>query len=413
MEIEQNRFFLCYFEGTRQCNLNCPYCMTRTGEKPRKDELTTDEIKRLVIDEVIKYCSHPAMAFSGGEFLLRKDAIDILGYTAQKGMWSFINTNATLLNEETLRNIKGATGNKVIFVFSLNSLESDVHEWSRDDSLNTVVKAAKLCSREGINFFFILTISKNNLHTLKKTINFLKSKGVPVLRSPFVTRGSGRNHADLLFSKEDMRDTIHPVLRDYPLSYISYAPFFASPEFLEEKQKQMNVSIGQFGCQAAKGFVGINAEGDVAPCVQMLDSTVLCGNVRETPLLDILRNNETLNSLRNRDSLKGKCGICRYKHTCGGCRAIAYYKTGDYLESDPNCFFEPETPETRSEHEHIQTKNTEIFLSFISGQEPWKSLFTSNFNSAVIAKEDMPLKRRVAGKMKRYIREAVGALTGK
>ncbi|MCB4790502.1 MAG: radical SAM protein [Elusimicrobia bacterium] len=371
----QNKFFLCYLETTRKCNLNCPYCMTKNSEKPNKTELSTQEIKQLVIDEVIKYCSHPSMAFSGGEFLTRKDALEILWYTAKSGMWSFINTNATLLDKAKLREIKKATENRAIFVFSLNSIESKIHEWSRDDSLNTVVKAAKLCQKENINFFFILTISRNNIHTFKKSMDFLKSHGIPVLRSPFVLRGQGSKYQDLLFSKEDMCDVIHPVLREYHLSYVSYAPFFTSPELIEKKQNEFNVNLGQMGCQAAKGFVGVNAEGDVAPCVQLLDSEVKCGNVRETPFYEILKNNDILETVRKRTGLKGKCGICRYKHTCGGCRAVAYYKTGDYLESDPNCFFEPKDENTRSGFEQIQNENAEKFISFISSQEPWSSLF--------------------------------------
>lgn len=410
---EENKFFLCYFETTRDCNLNCPYCMTRTASKPCGSELSTEEIKRLVIDEVRKYCSHPAMAFSGGEFLLRKDALELLAYTASLGMWSFINTNATLLDREFLREIKKVTGNKVVFVFSLNSIESATHEWSRDDSINTVIKAAKLCAKEKINFFFISTISKKNLHTLKKTIGFLKSMGIPVLRSPFVLRGAGKDYAELLFSPEDMRDVIHPVLREYALSYVSYTPFFAGPEFLESRKKQLNVNIGQFGCQAAKGFVGINTEGEVAPCVQMLDSEVKCGNVKETPLLKILKDNDILNALRERNTLKGKCGICRYKHTCGGCRAVAYYKTGDYLESDPNCFFEPEDASTISEHEALQNENADKFIDFISHHEPYRSLFSPGAVAAIKAAKRKPIRRRVIGKMKEYISSAVGVLTGK
>ncbi len=375
MQPEINRFFLCYFEATRHCNLSCPYCMTEAKGTPQPGELSTAEIKELIIDEVAKYCSHPAMAFSGGEFLLRPDALDLLSYTSRKGMYSFINTNATLLNKKTLKNIKSAADNRVIFVFSLNSIEKKIHKWSRNDGLSTVIKAAKLCMKQKINFFFIVTISKNNLHTLKKTVDILKSQGVPVLRSPFVPRGLGRSFPELMLERDDFESIIHPVLRNYAYSYVSYTPFFASPEFIDRMQEKMNVAIGQLGCQAAKGFVGINAEGDVAPCVQMLDSDVKCGNVRNKPLLEILQHSEILNSLRTRDNLKGKCGRCRYKQTCGGCRAMAYYTTGDYLEADPDCFFEPEDENTASELEEMQNGNTAIFLDFITSHEPWSLLF--------------------------------------
>ena len=67
--LKQQDFFLCYFESTRQCNLNCRYCMTmspNSDKKPRGNELSTMEVKRLVIDEVRKYCSGTAVGYSGG-----------------------------------------------------------------------------------------------------------------------------------------------------------------------------------------------------------------------------------------------------------------------------------------------------------------------------------------------------------
>jgi radical SAM protein with 4Fe4S-binding SPASM domain len=144
--------------------------------------------------------------------------------------------------------------------------------------------------------------------------------------------------------------------------------------------------------------------------VQLLDSTAHCGNVRETPLSSILAANDLLLKFRERKELKGKCGRCRYKHTCGGCRAIAYYKTGDYLESDPNCFFEPENESTVSEHEQLQNEKADKFINFISGQEPWKALFNST------REKDAP-GTVISTSPKQYvidkIRNFIGALTGK
>lgn len=145
--------------------------------------------------------------------------------------------------------------------------------------------------------------------------------------------------------------------------------------------------------------------------MQLLDSEVKCGNVKETPLLNILNYNDVLLELRQRKTLKGKCGKCRYKHTCGGCRAIAYYKTGDYLESDPNCFFEPEDENTRSEHEQLQNENAGKFINFIAKQEPWRSLFNSNkVLSDPVAEKPA---RHVIGRMKNYIKRTVGVFAGK
>jgi radical SAM protein with 4Fe4S-binding SPASM domain len=374
----RKKFFMCYFESTRECNLDCRYCMTKNPRKQspsHRTELSTDEIKHLIVDEVREYCDNGAIAFSGGEHLLRKDALEILEYTAQAGLWSFINTNGSLLTKDLVRRVKKATGGKVIFVFSLNSILPKTQKWGRDDGLWTVVKAAHRCFRAGVDFFFITTVSKSNIKSLGLTVRFLKLAGIPMLRSPFVTRGMGDSHRELALTREDMKNVIHPILRSHALSYVSYTPFFAGPEFLKAKQRELNVDLEQLGCQAARGFVGVSAEGSVAPCVHLLDNGLDSGNVRDLPLSRILRDSPLIKAVRSREGLKGKCGRCRYKQTCGGCRALAYYRTGDCFAEDPTCFFEPVDETTRSEHEEAQNRNTARFLKFIKTHNPWKSFF--------------------------------------
>jgi radical SAM protein with 4Fe4S-binding SPASM domain len=46
-------------------------------------------------------------------------------------------------------------------------------------------------------------------------------------------------------------------------------------------------------------------------------------------------------ALRDPDQLKGKCRVCKYRVVCGGQRGRAYALTGDYLESDPACAYQP------------------------------------------------------------------------
>jgi len=120
-------FFLCYFETTRRCNLSCPYCASRQDTSLKKNELTTDEAKYLVLDEVKRICPQGAVAFSGGEFLLRQDAMELLEYNRGLGLYSFINTNGKCLNRNLLKEIKKLTRGKITFGFSLNSIKRALH----------------------------------------------------------------------------------------------------------------------------------------------------------------------------------------------------------------------------------------------------------------------------------------------
>ena len=371
-----DKFFLCYFETTRRCNLNCRYCMSRPLDgRPRK-ELDTEECKTLVLDEIGKISSNAAVAFSGGEHLLRPDAYELLSYASSLGLWSFINTNGKLLVEtDAASRAVRATGGRLMFVLPLNSLDAELNRLGRDDDISTVMRAAEICKREGAEYFFIVTISRENLRTLEKTLSFLKLNRVPMLRAPFVPRGAGASCRELMFSREDMESFIHPALTSNHLSYISFTPFFASPERTRELWGRTEVRIEGLGCQAARTFTAVGAEGDVAPCVQLLDSGSVRGNVREASLSEIIRRDAVFEALRSRSSLKGKCGRCRYRETCGGCRALAFWSSGDLFGEDPTCFFEPADGEDRSELEALQTSRLERFIQYISYAEPWNSLF--------------------------------------
>jgi radical SAM protein with 4Fe4S-binding SPASM domain len=371
-----DRFFLCYFETTRRCNLQCKYCMARLPAPPAGDELTTAEAKALVLDEIAKVSTRAAVAFSGGEHLLRPDALELIGHAASLGVWSFLNTNGRQLERDgVVPEILRAAQGRAIFVLPLNSVDAGLNRSSRDDDTSTVLRVAEKCRREGAEYFFLLTISHENLPTLDRTVKFLKNNRVPMLRAPFVPRGAGSRFPDLFFDREDMRTRIHPALTANPLAYISFTPFFASPGRMAELWAQSGVRIEGLGCQAGRSFAAVGAEGGVAPCVQLLDSGCMRNNVRDRPLSAVIREDPVFEALRCRDGLQGRCGRCRYRGTCGGCRALAYYRSGDILAEDPTCFFEPEDETTVSGLEEAQTAGLFKFAEFIQYNRPWNSLF--------------------------------------
>ncbi|NLI29650.1 MAG: SPASM domain-containing protein, partial [Nitrospiraceae bacterium] len=56
---------------------------------------------------------------------------------------------------------------------------------------------------------------------------------------------------------------------------------------------------------------------------------------------DIWENSELFRQLRDFKSYKGKCGQCEFVNVCGGCRARSYAVTGDYLDPEPFCNYQP------------------------------------------------------------------------
>jgi radical SAM protein with 4Fe4S-binding SPASM domain len=89
---------------------------------------------------------------------------------------------------------------------------------------------------------------------------------------------------------------------------------------------------------SGKGFAFVDYRGAICPSGFL---PVSAGNIRRDRLADVYRNAPLFRELRDVSLLKGKCGACEFAAVCGGSRARAYAMTGDYLETDPFCAYEP------------------------------------------------------------------------
>jgi MoaA/NifB/PqqE/SkfB family radical SAM enzyme len=74
------------------------------------------------------------------------------------------------------------------------------------------------------------------------------------------------------------------------------------------------------------------------------------GGVRRQTFADIWEIR--IYMLRDTESLKGKCGYCEFRNVCMGCRARAFAATGDYMDEEPFCIYQPKTANPRSEEAH-------------------------------------------------------------
>ncbi len=350
-------FDTLFFEATRRCNLACPMCMASSNDhalvrRSKRRELDADEIERHIL-LTAKEIGIRTITWSGGEFIVRRDAVELVRRATRYGYESTICTNATLMTREKIEQFRAASGGTLVVAVGINSID-DEHTWTRDADCQEALRVLELCRELDVRRHVVVNVGKHNLDDLERTLQWLDNQGIPYNRSPYTARGSGRDYWDeLSFSRQDMENSIHPALRKHPNGYISYTPFFLSPELHQRvSEGACNVTVPQnpsIGCWCGT-WLAVNSEGDVSPCGILLDE-VRCGNVRERSFQQILDASAAFQDVLDRNRLKGKCGRCRYKFTCGGCRAMAYYHSGDLMGEDPTCFFEPEDESTVSEHE--------------------------------------------------------------
>jgi radical SAM protein with 4Fe4S-binding SPASM domain len=246
----------------------------------------------------------------------------------------------------------------VTIAVGLNSID-DTNAETRDAAPDRALQVLELCRELKIKRHVIITIGKHNVDSFERTVDYLVKHHISYNRSPLVARGSGCNHfRQQAFSREDMERSFHPVMRNRINGYISYTPYFLSPEVHDQVSGGLrNGTVPRnppVGCWVG-AQLAVNAEGDVSVCPVMLD-VLSAGNVREQPLDHLVNESPLFAQLTDRTQLKGRCGRCRYQGTCGGCRAMAYFHTGDYMEEDPTCFFEPVDRTTVSEHEAVTNR---------------------------------------------------------
>jgi radical SAM protein with 4Fe4S-binding SPASM domain len=94
------------------------------------------------------------------------------------------------------------------------------------------------------------------------------------------------------------------------------------------------------GCLAGTGVCFVSHEGEIYPCGYL---PALAGDLRQQTFEDIWKNSPVFHELRDTSNLKGKCGCCEFRNICMGCRARAFAATGDYMQEEPFCIYQPKT----------------------------------------------------------------------
>ena len=93
------------------------------------------------------------------------------------------------------------------------------------------------------------------------------------------------------------------------------------------------------GITDGRGILFVSHNGTIYPAGFL---PVACGKFPDVSVVETYQTHPVFTALQNPDRYKGICGRCKDRFLCGGSRARAFALTGDYLEAEPDCFFEKE-----------------------------------------------------------------------
>ena len=348
--------FTIAWEVTRACAFACKHCRADAQHQRDPHELSTEEGYRL-IDRLAEFGS-PILIFTGGDPMMRRDLFDLIRYAAQKGLRCSLTPTATALpTPDRLLQAKEAGIRRI--ALSLDAPAPKTHDEFRQvpGSWERTMRILHSANEVGLSVQVNTTVSTFNLDLLPDMVPFIKEVEA-VQWSVFFLVPTGRAQAQYMISAEKHEEVfnwLYNLSQEAPFDIkATAAPMYRRVAIQRKKAESTGGQVVNFqgagfqyadglhrptkGVNDGNGFLFISHLGQIMPSGFL---PIDCGNVRHQDIVEIYRNHLVFKDLRNYEKLKGKCGICDFRDVCGGQRGRAFGVTGDYMETDPACAYEP------------------------------------------------------------------------
>ncbi len=333
---------------TGKCNYNCRHCFNAADNAPLTAEWDFSALCGLF--DQARDCGIHAFTVTGGEPMLHPRFAEILGEIVSRKMFvEELNTNGHFITGEILKHMQ-SLGCVPLMKISFDGVGYHDRMRGREGAERRTLSAIRLCVEKGFPVMVQMQVNKENLDVLLPSLTMLEREGVRSVRMIRTTEAERWNlnsgGASLSFPEY-------------------YEQMLALAERWCEAAQRMDVDIWQFlhlypaersfsvgpvrqsggayrgsvpVCRGNRGMIGVTAEGDVVPCLQMSGYFraygLSLGNLHDTPLKELLTESPYLDAVcATVDRLKeanAECAECAYfRYCCGGCRAIGLMLSGE------------------------------------------------------------------------------------
>jgi radical SAM protein with 4Fe4S-binding SPASM domain len=385
---------LIFWEVTKGCNLRCIHCRASATELSSPSDLSTQAALG-IIDQIAAF-ANPILVLSGGEPLYRSDIFQLARYATDKGLRVALATNGTLVTKEVARMIVDAGVKRVSI--SLDGADGLTHDAFRGipGAFDAALYGLRNLKALGMSVQINMTIARHNARQLPEVFELAKRLGADALHTfLLVPVGCGVDiAAEQMVAPEEYEEMLNWFYDRSLEGGIELKATCAPHYFRVVRQRRVaerrsaeaaaraktahtaadaaaigpadmlmpgstgillkpegtqkaaahpgghpsDLSAMTKGCLAGTGVCFISHEGEIFPCGYL---PVIAGDLRRHNFAEIWEKAEVFQQLRETDNLKGKCGCCEFRNVCMGCRARAYAATGDFLQEEPFCVYQP------------------------------------------------------------------------
>jgi AdoMet-dependent heme synthase len=337
-----------YYEVTLACDLACKHCRASAQELPHADELSTDAAKAL-LDQAASFPRRPTLVFTGGDPLKRADLSELIRHAAAAGLQPALTPSATpLATFEAFERVRAA-GIRALGI-SLDGVDAATHDAFRgfDGSFERTMQMLDFARSLELPVQVNTTITRRNVAQVDAIADLLAAKAI-AMWSVFFLVPVGRGVEEQRISPGEYEAVFarlweHSRRQPYAVK-TTEAPHYrrfvlqhggdplAGPDAAHGRRRRAPLGIGD-----GRGIMFVSHTGEIFPAGFL---PIAGGRFPRDSVVDVYQNHPVFRALRDPDGFKGRCGICEYRRVCGGSRARAFALTGDCLETDPDCCYQP------------------------------------------------------------------------
>ena len=255
---------------TNECNLNCPGCYNKSFYHADGREMSDEKIRQLTTDAIELGISFFVIA--GGEPFLRPVLLEIMKNHPEIIFLVF--TNGTLIDNKMILRFKKQKN--IVPMISLEGNQEETDERRGEGTFEQLRKTMIQMNKLSIFFGLSLTLVRKNFYTIiaDEFINRCVKYGCKFFI--FLEYTPTQEGTENWVLTDEQRSQVRTIIRNYRSRYRSL--FIAVPWDEDD--------VG--GClSAGRGFVHINAMGDLEPCPFAPFSDT---NVRDNSLKDALQS---------------------------------------------------------------------------------------------------------------------------
>lgn len=362
------RPFIVIWEATRACPLACLHCRAEAQTARHPDELDGADARRVMDQTAAFGTPGPLFVITGGDPFQRADLTDLVAYGTGLGLRVAVSPSGTpTLTRDNLAAVRDAGA--VALSLSLDGATAARHDAFRGvpGVFGWTLDGWRAARELGLKVQVNTTVARESLEDLADIAALVRREGA-MLWSGFVLVPAGRGGDLEPLAPAEIEDVLHflydcgavlatktteghhfrrVALQRTVLDARGERPVLGPLyERLSARAAELGLFEGEgravrrppMDVSSGRGFVFVSHTGEVHPSGFL---PVSAGNVRHHALTDIYRGSALFTTLRDPALLRGRCGACEFKAVCGGSRSRAYGFTGDVLEADPYCAYEP------------------------------------------------------------------------